>query len=107
MSGSDRTRAGKTRMINTLARKARNKCGCCCESLLRRACCHLMRRGMLDEKRVEQIFEGAASAQNARFYGADATFENFGDFLVAQPFQIAKDDRTTKHVGNLAERALH
>src|ERR1700686_4483089 len=99
MSASDRTRAGKTRMINTLARKARNKCGCGCESLLRRVCWHLMRRVMLDEKRVEQILEGAASAQNARFDSADATFENFGDFFIAQTFQIAQDDRAAKHIG--------
>jgi hypothetical protein len=38
---------------------------------------------LLTEKGVEQIFQRAAAAQDARFHGAHATFQNLGNFFVA------------------------
>src|SRR5207302_9731634 len=66
-----------------------------------------LRHVVLAEKRVQQIFERAASAQNARFDGAYATFEDFCDFLVAEPFEIAQDDRAAENIGDLAESVLY
>src|SRR5579862_5018635 len=62
---------------------------------------------VLAEQRVEQFLEGAPAAQDSRFHRADAAFEHFGDFLVAQPFEITQDDRAAKHIGNLTQRLLY
>ena len=64
-------------------------------------------RVLLVEKRVEQIFQGAAAAQDARFHSAHATFQNFGNFLVAQTLQISQDDSAAKYFRNFVERVLY
>src|ERR1700747_863901 len=64
-------------------------------------------RVLLTEKRVQQILQGAATAQNARLHCAYAAFQNFGDFLVAETLEIAKNHSTAKYIGNFIERGLH
>jgi len=49
----------------------------------------------------QNVFEGAAATQDSRFHGAHTAFENFGDFLIAEAFEIAKDDRSAKHDRNM------
>jgi len=62
---------------------------------------------MFTEQRIEKFLEGAAAAQDARFDRADAALEDFRNFFVAQPFQVAQDDGAAKDVGHLSERLLH
>src|SRR5262249_29474621 len=86
-----------------------------CKRWSERACREILRallgrrrvRGaVLAEQRVEQLLQGAAAAQDARFHRAHAAFQHFGDLLVAQPFQIAEDDRPAKHLRYPGQRAL-
>ena len=41
------------------------------------------------------------------FTGADAALQDFGDFFVAQSFEVAKDYGAAKDFGNFLERVLH
>jgi len=42
-----------------------------------------------------------------RFHSANTAFEHFGDFLVAEPFEVAENHGAAKNIGNLLQRALH
>jgi len=66
-----------------------------------------VRGGRLGEQRLENFFQGAAAAQDARFHRAHATIENFGDLFVAEAFNVAQDDGAAKHFRHLQQRALH
>ena len=61
----------------------------------------------LRQKRLENFFQRAASAKNAGLHRADAAFEDFGDFFVAEAFEVAQNHRGAKNVGNLLQRAVH
>lgn len=62
---------------------------------------------MFAEQRIKQFFQSAAAAQDARFDRADAAFEHFRNFLVAQTFQVAQDDGAAENIRHLSERLLH
>src|ERR1700687_5734878 len=65
------------------------------------------RRFVLAEPRFQKVLQRAASAQDARLYGAYAALEDFGDFLVGQTFQIAKDYRAAKYFRNFLKGLVH
>src|SRR5579859_2290680 len=67
----------------------------------------LVNRTGIAQERLQQIFQRAASAQDARLNGADAAFQNFGDFFVAQTFQVAQNHRAAKNFGHLREGGLY
>src|SRR5229473_2455176 len=48
----------------------------------------------------------AAPAKDAGLHGADAAFENFGDFFVTQAFEVAQNHGATKNAGNLLQSAV-
>src|ERR1700722_8286774 len=64
-------------------------------------------RFVLPKQRLEYLPESAAAAKNARLHGANAAFENFGDFVVTQSFESAQNHRGTKHAGNFLQSVLH
>ncbi len=59
------------------------------------------------QKRLKNFLQSAAPAKNARLHRADAAFQNFSNFLVAQAFEIAQNYRATKHIRNLLQRAVN
>jgi len=61
----------------------------------------------LTEQRFQEFFEGAAAAQDARFHRTNAAFQHFGDFFVAQAFQVAKDYSAAKDLRNFLQSVLH
>jgi len=66
-----------------------------------------LRARTLRQKRFEQVFESAATPKDSRFYGADAALQDFGDFFVAQSFEIAKDYGAAKDLRDFLKRVLH
>ena len=62
---------------------------------------------MFRQQRLENFLQRAAPAQYAGFYGADAALQNFGDFLVAEAFQIAKNYGHAENVRHALQRRLH
>ena len=59
------------------------------------------------QQRLENFLEQASSAQDAGFDSADVALEHFGDFFVAEAFEIAKDDGAAEAVRDLREGMLH
>src|SRR5579859_6921057 len=59
------------------------------------------------QERLQQILQRAASTQDAGLNGADAAFQNFGDFFVAQAFEVAQNHRAAKNFGHLRKGGLH
>jgi len=59
------------------------------------------------QKRIQQILQRAASAQNAGLHCADAAFQNFGDFFVAQNLRGLQKSRRCENIRHLRERGLH
>jgi len=58
------------------------------------------------QERLENFFQRAAPAKDAGLHGADAAFENFGDFFVTQAFEVAQNHGATKNAGNLLQSAV-
>src|SRR5437016_14147781 len=58
------------------------------------------------QERLKNFFQGAAPAKDAGLHRADAAFQNFGDFLVTQAFEVAQDHRAAKDIGNLLQSAV-
>jgi len=58
------------------------------------------------QKRLKNFLEAAASAQDAGLHRADAAFQNFGNFLVTQTFEIAQNHRAAKNLRNLLQSAV-
>jgi hypothetical protein len=56
---------------------------------------------------LQNLFQCAASAENAGFHGAYTAFQNFGDFFVTEAFQIAKNYGTAKNMRYFLQRRLH
>src|SRR6202162_1291720 len=50
------------------------------------------------QKRLKNFFQGAASAQNARFYRSDAALQNLSYLFVTKPFEVAQYDGDAKNV---------
>src|SRR5580704_6995626 len=72
----------------------------------RRAVLFMRDRRAVDQQRLEEVFEGAATAEDAGLYRAGAALQDFCDFFVAQAFEIAEDHSAAEHFGNFLERAL-
>src|ERR1700747_3654781 len=64
-------------------------------------------RRAVDQQRLKEILQRTAATEDARFYCAGAALQDFGDFFVAQAFEVAEDHRAAEHLGNFLERALH
>jgi len=58
------------------------------------------------QKRLKNFFQGAAAAKDAGLHRADAAFQNFGNFLIAQAFEVAQNHRAAKNLGNLLQSAV-
>jgi len=58
------------------------------------------------QKRLENFFQGAAPAKDAGLHRADAAFQNFRNFLIAQAFQVAQNHRAAKNIRNLLQGAV-
>src|SRR5580700_952925 len=61
----------------------------------------------LRQQRLENFFERAASAENTGLHRANAAFQDFGDFFVAEAFEVEQNHGAAKHVRYLLQRALH
>src|SRR6266700_158531 len=48
-----------------------------------------------------------APAKDAGFDRADGAFQNFGDFLVTQAFEVAQNHRAAKNIGNMLQRFVN
>jgi len=59
------------------------------------------------QERLKNFFQGAAPAKDAGLHRADAAFQDFGDFLVAQAFEVSQNHRAAKNIGNLLQSAMH
>lgn len=69
-----------------------------------------LRSGMrlaLPQKRLENLSQRPAPAQNSRFHCPHAALEDLRHFLVTQSFQIAQNDRGAKYIRNFLQSALH
>ena len=58
------------------------------------------------QERLKNFFQGAAPAKDAGLHRADAAFQDFGNFLVTQAFQIAQNHRAAKDLRNLLQSAV-
>ena len=59
------------------------------------------------QKRLKNFFQRAASAKNSGLHRADAAFQNFGNFLVTQAFEVAQNHRAAKNIRNLLQSAVN
>src|SRR5882762_3819487 len=59
------------------------------------------------QKRLENFFQRAAPAKDAGLHRADAALQNFGNFLIAQAFEVAQNHGAAKNVGNLLQGAVN
>src|ERR1700719_4601450 len=73
----------------------------------RRADFFMRERRAVDQQRLKEILQRTAATEDARFYRAGAALQDFGDFFVAQAFEVAEDHRAAEHLGNFLECALH
>src|SRR5437870_7756885 len=59
------------------------------------------------QERLKNFFQGAAPAKDAGLHRADAAFQDFGDFLVAQAFEVSQNHGAAKNIGNLLQSTVH
>src|SRR5271167_658814 len=50
-------------------------------------------RGAVDQQRLKEILQRAATTEDPGLYRAGAALQDFGDFFVAQAFEVAEDHR--------------
>src|SRR5260370_24839404 len=58
------------------------------------------------QKRLKNFLQRAASAKNAGLHRADTAFQNFGNFLVTQAFQVAQNHSAAENLRNLLQSAV-
>ncbi len=58
------------------------------------------------QKRLKNFFQRAAPAKDAGLHRADAAFQNFRNFLIAQAFEVAQNHCAAKNIGNLLQGAM-
>src|SRR5436309_9265199 len=58
------------------------------------------------QERLENFLYRATPAKDAGLHRADAAFQDFGNFLVTQAFQIAQNHRAAKDLRNLLQSAV-
>jgi hypothetical protein len=57
------------------------------------------------EQRIQQLTQGAATAENSRFHSSHRHFEYLGDFFVLESLKIAQNHGAPKDVGDRLQRA--
>src|SRR5438477_12464901 len=58
------------------------------------------------QKRLKNFLQRAAPAKDAGLHRADAAFQNFGNFLVTQAFEVAQNHRAAKNLRNLLQSTV-
>src|SRR5437763_14242376 len=59
------------------------------------------------QERLKNSFQRTAPAKEAELHRFDAAFQDFGDFLVAQAFEVSQNHRAAKNIVNLLQSAVH
>ena len=59
------------------------------------------------EERLENFLQRPAPAENPRFHRAHAAVQNFRDFLITEPFEVAQNHRGAKHIRNVLQSLVH
>src|SRR5207245_4772572 len=59
------------------------------------------------EERLENFLQRPAPAKNPRFHRAHTAVQNFSDFLITKPFEVAQNHRGAKYVRNVLQSPVH